>query len=66
MLFSAPVPLEEVLQELAQNPALRVLTVSSALVEKLRLIYPWLQTGRLARRTYPGMTASLVLPVRRN
>lgn len=64
VLFSAPAPLAGLVQALAVEPALKVLPVSSGLLEELRLMHPWLQTRTLPRGTYRGVRRPWPLPVR--
>lgn len=64
LIFSAPAPTEKVAVALMENPGLKLLPVSPKLVEELRLLFPWLQTGRLPKEVYPGVRGRLELPVR--
>ena len=63
-LFSAPAPLQEIVDELQRDPGLRLVPFEPALLEEFRVNYPWLRMIVLPQGSYPRMRGNMELPAR--
>jgi len=60
VVFSAPAPILELRQAMAENSDLRVMRVSSRISEILELYYPWVQRESLPEGVYAGVGKTVI------